>query len=155
MKNRIVFAAAMFLILFLNSSTYAQEQPPVQPNKNHPDPNAKPVQQTNQKDEFVKKLNDFQPKLNDLLAKAKDNTEKLPDFSKEANTLNDMVASFKGKLDKFDITPRDQQGDYASSLESDWQAIEAQYNKAQDLFSKIPDDGLEKKTEDQQKPPKQ
>ena len=151
MKNTIVKAIAMWLFIFICAQGYAQEQP----NPTNPKPPAKPMQQS-QKDEFTQKLNEFQPKLNDLLAKAKENTTTNPDLSKEVNQLNDMVAAFKSKLDKFDTSPRDQQGDYASSLNSDWDAIQAQYGKSMDSWSKNPkNDALEKEKQNNQPPPKQ
>ncbi|MEO5675732.1 MAG: hypothetical protein ABIQ74_13900, partial [Chitinophagales bacterium] len=147
--------------MFLScAQLYAQEQPnPTRPNPNNPNsmpPNpARPMQQGSKKDDLVQKLNEFQPKLNDLSAKAKENEAKFPDYTREVNKLRDMVAAFKSKLDKFDITQRDQQDDYASSLQSDWQAIESQYNKANDLWIKAPNEEVKpKKPQEQQIPPK-
>lgn len=151
MKNPIVRITALCLCIFMGANVFAQEQP----NPKHPTPQTKPVQQGSPKDEYMQKLNEFQPKVNDLLARAKDNASRNPDFSTEVNKLNDMVAAFKGKLDQFDNTPREQQNDYASTLKSDWTTIEAQYNKAVDLGSKIrPDDELGKGKQNKQIPPK-
>jgi len=141
---------AMWLLTFICVNGHAQEQP----NPTNQKPPAKPMQQS-PKDEFTQKLNEFQPKLNDLLAKAKENATTNPDLSKEVNQLNDMVAAFKSKLDKFDTSPRDQQSDYASSLNSDWDAIQAQFSKSMDSWSKNPkNDALEKEKQNNQPPPK-
>ncbi len=150
MKNQILKISTLLLYIFIYANGFAQEQP----NPTHPQPPAKPMQ-ASPKDEFTQKLNEFQPKLNDLLAKAKDNATTNPDLSKEVNQLNDMVAAFKSKLDKFDTTPRDQQSDIAASLNSDWDAIQAQYTKSQDTWSKNPkNDALEKEQQNNQPPPK-
>jgi peptidoglycan hydrolase CwlO-like protein len=152
MKNQIVKIIALCLCIFMGTNVFAQEQQ----NPQHPNSQAKPVAHGRPKDEYMQKLTEFQPKLNDLLAKAKENASGNPDFSTEANKLNDMVAAFKSKLDHFDNTPREQQNDYASSLKSDWTAIEAQYNKGVELGSKNrPNDEPEKgKESNKQIPPK-
>ncbi len=159
--NYKLIIIASGLLLVTASRSFAQEQPnpthptPTQPNAVHPNTPVKSPQQGNKKDDFVQKLNEFQPRMNDMIAKAKDNEAKLPDFSKEVNKLNDMVADFKNKLDKYDITQRDQQDDYASTLESEWQAIDAQYNKANEMWLKNPDDQMKEKTPaEKQIPPK-
>ena len=143
MKNTMVKVIAMWAFIFIYASSFAQEQP----NPTNPKQPAKALQQS-PKDEFTKKLNDFQPKLNDLLVQAKENGKSNPDLSKEVFTLNDMVGAFKTKLDKYDITPREQQSDFASSLNSDWDAIQAQYNKSVEVSKKNPG-------EENNQPPKQ
>ena len=150
MKNATLKVIAMWLFIFVCTNGYAQEQP----NPINPKPPAQPMQQS-PKDEFTKKLNEFQPKLNDLLAKAKENATTNPDLSTEVNQLNDMVAAFKSKLDKFDSSPRDQQNDYASSLSSDWDAIQAQFNKSTEVWKSPKNDVLEKEKQNNQPPPKQ
>jgi hypothetical protein len=150
MKNAMVKFIAVWLFAFIYTNGYAQEQP----NPANPKPQAKPMQQS-PKDEYTQKLNEFQPKLNDLLAKAKENATTNPELSKEVNQLNDMVAAFKSKLDKFDTSPRDQQSDDASSLNSDWDAIQAQYNRSIEFSGKNPkNDALEKEKQNNQPPPK-
>jgi len=152
MKNKVVKITALCLCIFMSATVFAQEQPNPKP----PNPQAKPAQHGSPKDEYMQKLNEFQPKLNDLLARAKENAAGNPAFSTEVNKLNDMVGAFKGKLDQFDNTPREQQNDYASTLKSDWIALEAQYNKAVDLGSKIPpnDEPGKGKQDTKQVPPK-
>ena len=149
MKNATLKLIAIWLFILISAYGYSQEQP----YPTNPKPPAQPSQQS-PKDEFTKKLNEFQPKLNDLLAKAKENVTSNPDLSKETNQLNDMVAAFKSKLDKFDTSPRDQQSDYASSLSSDWDAIQAQYNKAMEVGKNPKNDQLQKDKQNNQPPPK-
>ena len=143
MKNTMVKVIAMWAFIFIYANGFAQEQP----NPTNPKQPTKAAQQS-PKDEFTKKLNDFQPKLNDLLVQAKENATSNPNLSKEVFKLNDMVGAFKGKLDKYDITPREQQSDFASSLNSDWDAIQAQYNKSVNVSKKNPN-------EENNQPPKQ
>lgn len=151
MKNSVTKIIAMCLFIFVCANGYAQEQP----NPANAKPQAKPTQ-VSPKDQYVQKLNEFQPKLNDLLVKAKDNAATNPDLSKEVNQLNDMVGAFKSKLDKFDTSPREQQNDLASSLNSDWDAIQAQFNKSTEVWKKNPkDDELQKEQQKNQPPPKQ
>ena len=68
--------------------------------------------------------------------KAKDNEEKYPDFSKEVASLDNMVTSFKSKVDEFDATAADQQAKLVSTLRADWSSIQTQYQKATELWSK-------------------
>jgi len=143
MKNLIIRITCLFLMI-AGVNVYAQQ-------KQTPPQNA-PAKQASPKDELMKNLNDFQPKLNDLTTKAKENAAAIPELSKEVSKLNDMVAAFKDKLDKFDITPREQQEEYASTLRSDWSAIESQYNKASDLLKTNPNNGMSKSKDDQHPP---
>ena len=103
---------------------------------NNPVPPAAQQVQGNPKDEFIRNLKDFQPKVDELNARAKDNAVKMPDFAKEVGNLNDMVTSFTTKVDKFDSTPKDQQAQLTSSLQTDWGAIQSQYKKVNDLWDK-------------------
>ena len=142
MKTKLIRIIAFCLFILLGTQVHAQ----------NPNPNA-PAKSSSPKDELVQKLNDFQPKLNDLMAKAKENSATMPELVTETDKLNSMVSDFKTKLDKFDITPRNEHEQYASNLQIDWSSIQAQYDKANSLLSSHANDGLKKQVDDQ-KPPK-
>jgi peptidoglycan hydrolase CwlO-like protein len=132
-KKIMSFVMIMMIGIYVN----AQNAPsPSMPDKST---------QVSAKDEFVKNLKDFQPKLDDLNSKAKQNASKMPDFAKETSTLNDMVNTFKGKVDKFDATPKDQQAQLTTALRTEWASIQTQYKKATDIWTKShPEDGNDK-----------
>lgn len=124
MKKIMSFVMIMMIGIYVN----AQNAPsPSMPDK---------AAQVSAKDEFVKDLKDFQPKLDELNAMVKQNSAKMPDFAKEAGTLNDMVSSFRTKVDKFDATPKDQQTQLTTALRADWTAIQTQYKKVTDIWDK-------------------
>jgi len=124
MKKIMSFVMIMMIGIYVN----AQNAPsPSMPDKGT---------QASSKDEFVKNLKDFQPKLDELNSRAKQNADKMPEFAKETATLNDMVSSFKTKLDKFDGTPKEQQAQLTTALRADWTAIQSQYKKATDIWDK-------------------
>ena len=131
MKNKMKKMVTALMILFISAGVFAQEQPNPVPPKPLP-----PEQQGNLKDEFVRKINDLQPKLNELMLNAKQNASKMPELAQEANNLNDMVAAFKSKVDQLDTTPKEQQQSLVASLNTDWSAIESQYNKVNDLWNR-------------------
>src|SRR6185295_6447603 len=102
LKQQVIIMHSTFrkiiaAVMIMSIGFFAQAQTPGQTN-----PAQSEERQGSPKDEFVKNLKDFQPKLDDLKMKAKDNEEKYPDFSKEVASLDNMVTSFKSKVDEFD-----------------------------------------------------
>lgn len=84
------------------------------------------------KEEFTKRLNEIQPKVQELTAKAA--TEKNESFTKETGALNSMVNDFKAKLDRYDNVPEAQRQQYHDNLQKNWEAIEAQHKKVNEMM---------------------
>jgi hypothetical protein len=138
MINSIRKIMALIMVMTIGIYAYAQSG-------TIPVPPAAASTQSDPKDQFVKNLKDFQPKLDEVNMRAKQNATKMPDYAKEAGTLNDMVKAFSGKLDKFDSTPKDQQSQLITSLQTDWTSIQSQYKKVNDLWDKSqPENGQDK-----------
>lgn len=145
MKNKILKVLIAGTFIFLAFTGYSQNNPnPANPST--------PMEQPTVKEEFTNKLNDFQGKLSDLSVKAKDNVVKFPEFNGEVTRLNEMVSSFKSKLDQFNQAATSEMEQAAAGLRSEWENIQTQYSKAVDIWTKNQPRGEEKQLDDQVPP---